>query len=156
MKVTTFFRKYPNACPEAKEWCKQYDTMNDAWDQCDRPDWMLWALETMDYSDDSKLRKCACRFVREVWELLTDERSRNAVEVAERYADGNATDEELSAARDAASAAAGGAAWAAARTAAWAAARDAVWAAVASVKQADIIREIVGNPFDEYRERSKG
>ena len=55
---------------------------------------------------DSILRKLACRFVREtpltdgrkVWDLLTDERSRKAVEVAELYADGKATYEELHAA----------------------------------------------------------
>ena len=66
-----------------------------------------------------------------------DDRPRNAIEVARRYANGKATDEELAAARAAAWAAAGAAAWAAAWDAAWAAARaaardaarDAAWAA---------------------------
>ena len=67
------------------------------------------------------LRLYACWCVREtpigdgrkVWDLLTDPRSRAAVETAERYARGKATSAE----RDAAWAAAWDAAWAAARAA---------------------------------------
>jgi hypothetical protein len=55
---------------------------------------------------------------------MTDPRSLAALDVAERYADGLATDEELSAARDAARNAAGDAAWNAAGAAAGAAAGD--------------------------------
>jgi hypothetical protein len=66
-------------------------------------------------------------------EYPNDKRPRNAIETARRYANGEATDEELAAARDAVWAAAWAAAWdaarAAARDAAWAAARDAAWAA---------------------------
>ena len=60
---------------------------------------------------------------------MTDQRSLDALDVAERYANGQATEKELSAAWVAAWAAArgtvGNAAWAAAWDAAWAAARDA-------------------------------
>ena len=51
------------------------------------------------------------------WDLLNDQRCKDAVEVAERYAKGEATKEELVAASDAAYAAASDAAWAAARAA---------------------------------------
>jgi hypothetical protein len=68
---------------------------------------------------------------RQVQHLMTDERSIKALDVAERYANGLATSDELAAARAAASkaawAAASEAAWAAAREAAWAAAREAAW-----------------------------
>jgi len=86
----------------------------------------LWCCQAE--PDQEKVwRKFVCRVVREtplhdgrkVWNLLTDERSRTAVEVAELYIEDKATSGELR-----------GAAWAA-RAAAWAArdARDAAWAA---------------------------
>ena len=78
----------------------------------------IWAATREGILDDKTLRLFACKCVREVWHLLTDERSRNAVEVAERYAVGEATVEEWAAARAAAGFAASAAARAAARAAA--------------------------------------
>lgn len=92
----------------------------------------LWAATREGILDDRTLRLFACKCVREVWHLLTDERSRNAVEVAERYAKGQSTDDELKSARAAAVAAArdAWAAWAAwSAWAAVAAASDAAWSA---------------------------
>ena len=96
----------------------------------------LWCLRAMPGHDD-KWRLFAVSCARRVQHLMTDPRSVAALDVAERYALGQATDEELAAAsdaaRDAASDAARAAAWAAARAAARAAAsdaaRDAAWAA---------------------------
>ena len=52
-----------------------------------------------------KLRLYACACCRQVWNLMLDVRSRKAVEVSEKYADGLASKEEMSAAQGEASAA---------------------------------------------------
>ena len=85
--------------------------------------------------NEKTARLFACWCVRQVWHLLDDDRSRKAVEVAERFANGGATLDELAAARDAAKDAAWeadrDAAWGSAREdareAAWEAAKDAAW-----------------------------
>jgi hypothetical protein len=92
----------------------------------------LWCLRAE--PQHSKLwRLYAVRCARRVQHLMGDQRSIAVLDVAERHANGLATDGELTAARDAALAAAGAAAWAAAwdaaGAAAWAAAGAAAWAA---------------------------
>ena len=78
----------------------------------------LWALKSVvsgeEEQRDRVSRRIACRFKREtplldgrfVWDFLLDPRSQKVIEVAERYADGDGTDEELSAAGAAVEAAA--------------------------------------------------
>ena len=96
----------------------------------------LWALRAVK-GYDREIRLFAVWCARQVQHLMTDQRSLEAMDVAERFANGNSDDDELSAAGtsawaaaeaaagDAAEAAAGDAAEAAAR----AAARAAAWAA---------------------------
>ena len=84
----------------------------------------LWCCRAApDYDREWGLFAVWC--ARQVQHLMTDQRSLDALDVAERFANGEATSEELRAAWDAAWAAARDAAW----DAAWAAAWDAAWAA---------------------------
>ena len=113
------------ACPEGRDWAlMNCRTMADVW-QTAKPEWLMWVATRQGVLDDRTVRLFACWCVRQVWHLLADERSRNTVEVAQRFAVGDATEQELVAAREAALAAARDAAREAAREAA----RDAAWAA---------------------------
>jgi hypothetical protein len=162
------------ACEEAVDWASAYAISGDAFQACPRADWVLWLLEQFRLREPDKDRLFACWCVRhtpligggEVWDLLTDARSRRAVEVAERYARGAATDDERGTAWDEASwaataawgagsaaesAAAAAAAWAVARSETHQAAESAAAAAgnteAALRAQADALRAIYGNPL---------
>ena len=143
-----------NACLDEAEFAMKYRTMAEAWDNCPRVEWMIWILDRLEIKmDDKKARLFACWCVREtpladgrkVFDLLTDERSRNAVDVSMRFARDEANREELAAARAAAWAAAGDA-----RAAAWAAwvAAEAAWVS-AEAASAIKFREFFANPFSK-------
>ena len=90
----------------------------------------LWCLQAVD-GHDREIRLYAVWCARQVQHLMTDKRSLDALDVAERYANGLATENELDIAGDAARAAA----WAVG--AARVAARDAAWAAGDAARAAD-------------------
>lgn len=102
----------------------------------------VWALRAVT-GEDARIRRYAVWCARQVQHLMTDTRSTNALDVAERHADGLATDDELRAAW--------AAAWAATRVAAGkvpdiyakAAARAAAWDAMRE-RQAARFREVFG------------
>ena len=134
----------------------------------------LWCLRAVE-GHDKEIRLYAVWCARQVQHLMTDQRSLDALDVAERYANGEATDDELTAARNAAEAVwrAAGSVWAArvAWGAAWAAAGDAVWrsagdaasaaawvAAWAAAGDAEIVgaEEMRQRQADELRRICKG
>jgi hypothetical protein len=92
--------------------------MFDAWGKLP-PEWLVWVATRRGVLSDKELRMFAVFCVRSVEHLLTDQQSKNAIEVAERFVNGDATDEELAAA------------WSDARDAAWA---EACVAAVSGVR----------------------
>ena len=91
----------------------------------------------LDGLTDAQLRLFAVRCARRVQHLMPDPRSIAALDVAERYANGKATNAELAEARAAAKGAAWGAARDAARAAAWTAAGAAWGAAEAAAEAAE-------------------
>ena len=104
----------------------------------------LWCLRAVD-GYDREIRLYAVWCARQVQHLMTDPRSIAALDVAERYACGHATEDDLRKARasaeaaryaaeDAARASAGAAR--AARDAAWDAAEDAAWDAARAAARA--------------------
>ena len=98
-------------CSPARRWCKACKTPLAAWRACKNPKWMLWALRELGQIDDGSARLFGCWCCRKMWHLLTDERSRKAVEVAERFAKGRASRKELDAAGIAAWNVANGSNW---------------------------------------------
>jgi hypothetical protein len=105
----------------------------------------LWCLRACEgIEKEARLYAIAC--ARRVQHLMKDQRSINALDVAERYAHGNATNQELNAARAtawgaawyaanaAASDAADAAAWYVARVAVYAAARAEAWVVARAIE----------------------
>ena len=120
------------------------------WIGCTSPEAMLNHLG--DRANERKLRLYAINCCRRIWHLLTDDRCRHAVEVAQRYVDKRATDAELASASQLVAAVAriqmpgslmarrsyapGGAVWSATRTSAWVAAWDSAYDARLAAREA--------------------
>jgi len=83
----------------------------------------MWATQAVE-GHDRELRLFACWCCDQIAHLITDDRSKNAVSVERKFANGEATEQERAAA------------WAAAWAADWAAARDAMRAR----QQTELIR----------------
>jgi len=125
-----------NACQDAKLWSAG-KTLSQAWQECQRADWMLWLLGR------SQINK---KIIATIAVECAESCAHNAkdypavaecIAVVKRFLAGEATQDELLAARSAA--------WAAAELAAWAAARAAAWGAesMAWVANCEIIRKHV-------------
>jgi len=124
------FMDMHDACDEGRDWVLENNitTLQEAWDKT-TPDYLIWIATRPGVLDERTLRLFAVWCARQVQHLMTDPRSISALDVAESHANGQATNEELAAARDAARGAACAAAGAAARGAACAAAGAAACAA---------------------------
>jgi hypothetical protein len=113
----------------------------------------LWTLRCVPNCDrDARLFAVWC--ARQVQHLMTDQRSLDALDVAERFANGEATNAEMAAASDAARDAARAETWNAARVAAWyaarAAARAETWDAARAAQKSMFIQMCNGTaPWQE-------
>jgi hypothetical protein len=92
-----------SACDDGREFALRHATMAEVWDACPRLDWLLWIVRKVDrMPDDRTLRLFAVWCARHTplgdgrvtGDLLTDPRLRAALDVAERFADGQATEDE--------------------------------------------------------------
>lgn len=107
----------------------------------------LWCMRAVE-GFDKEIRLYAVWCARQVQHLVIDKRSIAALDIAEKFANGEVTKEELDAARDAASAAASSsardaasaAAWDSASAAAWDSAWDAAWAAARDAQELELRR----------------
>jgi hypothetical protein len=133
------------------------------WLACDDPPSMLKFL--FGRASERKLRLFGCACGRRVWDFLTEDCFRCAVEVAERFADGNAAKRELLAARTASGSAlernglggvvgraygALGSAWSTTRESAMTAAIYPLWVFTDEADRLwhiSLLRDIFGNPF---------
>jgi hypothetical protein len=124
------FCDFHGASPVRRWWAMENcKTMQEVWETA-QPLWLIWIATRLGVLSDRELRLFAVWCARQVQHLMTDPLSVAAV--ADRYANGEVTDSDLDAARNAA--------WYA-RIAAWVAARDEYAAGcAAAAAQADWLR----------------
>ena len=92
-----------NACSDAREWVAAQRNYKEAWQNCERGDWMLWLAKKLEV-DDRKLTLAKFKCANQVRHLMKDQRSIAALDAAERYGNGEISRDELDAAADAAAA----------------------------------------------------
>jgi hypothetical protein len=148
MKELQSYLEGLNACEEAVLWSKEFNTLKEAWEVCERGDWMLWLLGKQSGPVDSDSRKklvwtsCQCARLALPCVKEGEDKPRIAIEAAEAYAINEASIEDVRNAATAATAAAhtddaaATAATAAAHTADDAAANAAAYAAAAAANAA--------------------
>src|SRR5690606_23365876 len=89
------------ACKQAVKFRKQFNTFEDAWEVCDRGDWMLWVAYRIGV-DGRKLFLAKGKCAELVIHLMNDERSVAGVKAAIAYGNGEIGEPELQDAADAA------------------------------------------------------
>ena len=79
-------------CGDALDWARGYDTAQEAWDACERGDWMLWLLGMLAGPPESDSRRklvlaaCACARLSLPHVQAGEDRPRHAIETAESWA----------------------------------------------------------------------
>ena len=130
MTIQEFCKRH-GACQEVREWAlANCQSMREVWDTA-KPQWMVWVATRRGVLTERDLRVFCVRCARSVEHLMTDQWSRHAIAVDERFVLGNADADELAAAHAAALAAA----------ADWAADWAAMTTEAAREQQAQWVRE---------------
>ena len=97
---TTKLKKL-DACNDAREWVATQKNYKEAWQNCERGDWMLWLAKRLKV-DDRKLTLAKFKCANQVRHLIKDQRSIAALDAAEKYGNGEISRDELNAAAAAA------------------------------------------------------
>ena len=96
MKTTEYIKKLNemDACSSGIEWSKNYEDSQQAWEACERGDWMLWLIswKAGKFGSDSrkKLVLVACECARLAWKWMPDE-GRTAIILTEKWANGDSS-----------------------------------------------------------------
>ncbi len=85
------------ACSGAVEWCRDYKTFKQAWDTCNRLDWLLWLI----YKKKGRkvVVRLACQYARLSLPYTTDPVAENTIETVEAWIEGKATVQQVRKAR---------------------------------------------------------
>ena len=92
LSIKEFCNKH-SACPEGRRWALSCGatTMQELWQRDDlKHEWRMWIVK-FGVLTKPELLRFACWSVRQIWPLLTDERSRKAIETVELFSDGKVT-----------------------------------------------------------------
>jgi len=136
MKTVDFCIKYA-PCRDGRKFALQFETMNEVWQACLRPDWLFWILEKHSPLEKEQSVRLSIAFAESCLCNVPkgEDRPRLAVEAAKAWL-ANPCEETASAAESSA------------RSAAESAARSAAESAAES-SQCDQIREAIPNPFEK-------
>ena len=97
MTIEEFCDKH-SACADGRNWALSCGstTMHELWLREDlRHEWRMWIMQRDGVMTRTECVRLACWSVRQIWPLLTDERSRKAIEVTEAFLEGKATIKEV-------------------------------------------------------------
>ena len=89
------------ACMEAVKYVQSCRNYRQAWNKCERGDWMLWIAKKIGI-DDKILTHAKYLCANQVRRLMKDKRSIAAMDACKNYVEGKITRERLDAAADAA------------------------------------------------------
>ena len=104
MKISDFCKKH-GACKNGEIRASKFNDMDDFFMNSTEYTDVIWAIARKDVLTEKEMRLFACWCVRQIWHLLKDDRSKTAIIIAEKYAKGEATKNDLKvAAYDAAAA----------------------------------------------------
>ncbi|MCK5022761.1 MAG: hypothetical protein KAS04_01175, partial [Candidatus Aenigmarchaeota archaeon] len=97
MKKHIVYLRKLGACPQAVEWAKDYPTLQQAWNNCERGDWMLWLVGKQSGPPKSKSRKklvltvCKCARLSLKYVTKGEKRPLKAIQTAEAWANGDSS-----------------------------------------------------------------